>query len=269
MSDAATFTDLVDLARGRELSAEGLTRQACLQATRSFYEERRARIREGHAEKSGSHVVHDLSDLADEMLRGVFGFAVASLGTRRHVLSRIALCALGGYGRGELSPHSDLDVCLLHEGESKIQVESLSEYLVPFLWDIGCRIGFVTRTIDETLELARRDMTAYTSLLESRLIAGESSVFARIKLSLRDLQTPDLYEEFVRVKLHERFEKISDEDKELYRPEPNVKEGAGGLRDFHTAIWLFTMAHGAHNIDEVVAQGVQGVLARRRVGGAP
>lgn len=256
MSDAATFTDLVDLARGRELSAEGLTRQACLQATRSFYEERRARIREGHAEKSGSHVVHDLSDLADEMLRGVFGFAVASLGTRRHVLSRIALCALGGYGRGELSPHSDLDVCLLHEGESKIQVESLSEYLVPFLWDIGCRIGFVTRTIDETLELARRDMTAYTSLLESRLIAGESSVFARIKLSLRDLQTPDLYEEFVRVKLHERFEKISDEDKELYRPEPNVKEGAGGLRDFHTAIWLFTMAHGAHNIDEVVAQGL-------------
>lgn len=232
------------------------TREQCLAAARAYARERRAEIRRRHeAGDSGTDVVHMLSEMADEMLHGVFQFALNVLPSRRTLLSRVALCALGGYGRGEMSPYSDLDVCVLYDDELDENVKTLNSYLVPFLWDTGFDVGHSILSVPHAVELARSDLKAFTSLLQARLIAGDSTVWARLKLSIRELQGARAAA-FLAQKTRERYDGLAPDFADLYDPEPNIKENAGGLRDYHTALWLFMMAYGVTTLDEAESQGL-------------
>jgi [protein-PII] uridylyltransferase len=254
---ARRFEELVDLAKAPHGASASLPRDECLAATREFAASRRAVIRERHnSGESGSNVVRMLSETADEMLRGVFGFGLFPAPARHNLVSRVAICALGGYGRGELSPYSDLDICLLYEGALDKNLRDLNGFLVPFLWDIGFVVGYSIHSVEEACELARSDRQAFTSFLESRLVAGNSTVFARLKLAIRELQSGTRSHDFIRCKVHERYDGLAGEYRDLYGPEPNLKESAGGLRDFHTALWLLMMAYGTSNLDEAVGQGL-------------
>ncbi len=251
------FPDLVELARTDPIAARALEREECLDATRQFASERRQAIRAMHdAGESGSNVVHMLSELADQILRGVFSIGQCVAHVQATVRSRVALCALGGYGRAELSPYSDLDVCLLHEGKMDKGIEELNAFLIPFLWDLGFKVGYTTYRVSEAIDLAKADMKVFTSYLESRLICGDSSVFARLKMSVRELQSGEMADRFIRQKVIDRTAALSPERHDLYHPEPDIKENAGGLRDFHTALWLLMMAYSVDTLDEAVAQGL-------------
>jgi len=251
-----TFAELVALSTSLEFDPGNLSRDECLLATRKFAAEGRGHLRRLHADgASGGNIVHLMSDLADEVVRGIYNFALASMGLRRAVQSRVAICALGGYGRGELSPYSDLDICLLYEGPLDENIRALNSYLIPFFWDSGFMVGYSIHSIQEANELASDDILAFTRFLESRHIAGESTVFARLKLHIRELQSGPLAARFIEQKLRDRYNTPS-EYLDLYAPEPNVKENAGGLRDFHTALWLLMMSYGITTLDEAVAQGV-------------
>lgn len=252
-----TFEELVALAESPETSHGEISRDECLLATRQYAAINREAIRREHASgASGSNIVHLLSDTADEVVRGIFHFAFASLGMHRTMQSRVALCALGGYGRGELSPYSDLDICLLYEGPLDEHIRALNSFLIPFFWDSGFVVGYSIHSIHEANELASEDILTFTRFLESRLIAGESTVFARLKLHIRELQSGPLAEKFVEQKVRDRYETLNPELQDLYAPEPNIKENAGGLRDFHTALWLLMMSYGINTLDEAVAQNV-------------
>jgi [protein-PII] uridylyltransferase len=251
------FEKLVGKAAADDREERVFSRTECLNAAREFTLQRRAEIYERHRSgESGSNVVRLLSDMADAVVHGAFLFALHSARHRRHTVSRVAVCALGGYGRAELSPHSDLDVCLVYEGVDEESIELLSNYLVPFLWDTGFVVGHSALSLEDALDLARSDSEAFTSLLESRLITGNSMPFARMKLSIRELQFGGMAQEYVRERVRERYEALPESQRDLFNPEPDIKENAGGLRDFHTAFWSLMVSYGATTLDDAVSQGL-------------
>ena len=230
-------------------------REICLDAVCRFAGETRADIQRQHAEGiSGSDVVAALSRMADKVLHAVFTFALSGVPGRHALRARVSLCALGGYGRAQLNPCSDLDIALVYEGFLNEHIGALDRYLVPFLWDAGFRVGFSVRSIDESLELARQDIAVQTSILEGRHLVGDSTVFARLKLLLREQMQEPAREAFIAQKLFDRTDGLSVEHRDLYAPEPNIKENAGGLRDYHTALWLLMMGYDVDTLEEAVSQ---------------
>ncbi|MEA3364594.1 MAG: hypothetical protein U9Q79_03050, partial [Candidatus Hydrogenedentes bacterium] len=232
-------------------------REVCLEAVRQFAQETREAIQRHHKEGfSGSDVVGALSQMSDKVLHAVFNFALADFPGRHTLRTHVSLCALGGYGRAQLSPYSDLDISLVYEGILNDEMRFLDGYLVPFLWDAGFRVGFAVRSIDQSLELAREDLAVLTSILEGRHVVGDSTVFARLKLLLREQVRGPALESFIEQKLFARTRDLPPKYQDLYAAEPNIKENAGGLRDYHTALWLLMMVYDVNTLEEAVSQGL-------------
>ncbi|MGM0517546.1 MAG: [protein-PII] uridylyltransferase [Pseudomonadota bacterium] len=151
-----------------------------------------------------------------------------------------ALLAVGGYGRGEMFVHSDIDVMVLTADHA--HDEAVQAFLYT-LWDTGLSIGYAVRSFEECLEAAR-DATVYTSLLEARLIAGDQPLFDRIDTAIRDEETfPARW--FFSAKLDEQRDRYESHDNVGTKIEPQIKEGPGGLRDLHTVRWLANRIDGA------------------------
>ena len=129
---------LVHLARTDREAFLAAGRVTCLLAVRNHVAERRAHLRARHeAGESGATTLRLLTDLCDETVRAVFDFALTSVANRGRLESQTALCALGGYGRGEMSPCSDLDVSLIFDCPMDRDIETINTYLLPFFWDLG------------------------------------------------------------------------------------------------------------------------------------
>ncbi len=252
-----SFEELVTLARDDPGAFRAIPRKDCLAAARAHAQARREAIRARHdAGESGGNVVRALSEMADTVLLGVYRFALANVRDRANVQSRVALCALGGYGRSELSPYSDLDVALIHDGGLTPAMENLNSYIVPFVWDLGFRVGYVIRGITETQDLVNRDKEVFTSFSQARLLAGDTTVFARLKLCVRDLQAEGVAKRYIQEIVRERFEELPAEYGDLYALAPDIKRNAGGLRDYHGALWLLMTAYGTKTLDEVASVGL-------------
>lgn len=253
-----SFAELVELARNDASLFLNVPRQELVGAAREYMAGRRAEIRARHeAGESGANVIRMLAESADKLLRGVLDFGLCSVENPDALLSRASLLALGGYGRGELSPYSDLDVCLLYDGTLDDNIRALNSFMIPFLWDMGFEICYSIRSVKETMELVSNDLKAFTCVLESRLISGDSTTFARLKLQLRELlASREMSSSYVQAKARERYDLLPEEHRDLYRSEPNVKETRGGLRDFHTALWLLMMTYGPLSLDDVVSLGI-------------
>lgn len=163
------------------------------------------------------------------------------------------LVAVGGYGRGELHPHSDIDLLILLERHDPAIDERL-EKLVTLFWDMGLHIGHSVRTAEECLEAARDDITIATNLMESRLLRGPDTLYQRMK----DLTGPDRVwssAEFFRAKWDEqnaRHRKYNDTE---YNLEPNIKSCPGGLRDIQMVGWVIKRHFGASTLRELVDRG--------------
>ncbi|MGB5441094.1 MAG: [protein-PII] uridylyltransferase [Gammaproteobacteria bacterium] len=166
----------------------------------------------------------------------------------------LALVAVGGYGRGELMPGSDIDLqILLPDGDSG-QHNPAIEALVTFLWDIGLEVGHSVRTIEDCIEQSLADITVATNLMEARLLAGSAELFQRMQQST---SPPDVWNsrDFFEVKLEEqrtRHHRFHDTAAKL---EPNVKEGPGGLRDIQMIAWIAKRHLGTGLLDELVEHG--------------
>ncbi len=151
-----------------------------------------------------------------------------------------ALLAVGGYGRGEMFVHSDIDVMVLTRDHA--HDEPVQAFLYT-LWDTGLSIGYAVRSLDECIEAAE-DPTVYTSLLESRLVAGDAALLAEMDRSIRD-ETSFPASWFFTEKLQEQLARYRSHDNVGTKIEPHLKEGPGGLRDLHTIRWLANRIDGA------------------------
>lgn len=193
-------------------------------------------------------LVHARAHLVDEVLRASWQKFLP------RGASGLTLVAVGGYGRGELAPHSDIDILLLHEGDALEQHRSALEQMTAFGWDIGLEVGQSVRTVNECVSEAEKDVTIITNLIEARLLAGDENLFRAMQASL----TPDRVwpvKEFFEAKKAEQSARHRKYDDTGYKLEPNVKESPGGLRDIHTIGWVAKRYFGAQTLGELRERG--------------
>jgi [protein-PII] uridylyltransferase len=166
----------------------------------------------------------------------------------------LALIAVGGYGRGELLPHSDIDLLVLYEEPALAARKAALESFFAFLWDIGLEVGSGVRSVAQCAELAAADITVITNLLESRLLAGAAALYAQLQEHLSPAHVWPV-DAFFRAKLEEQRRRHAKYDHTGYKLEPNVKEGPGGLRDIHTVAWVAKRHFGAQTLAELRDHG--------------
>ena len=159
--------------------------------------------------------------------------------------------ALGGYGRGELHPSSDIDLMIVYDGGLTPFVQRLMQELLYTLWDLGLQVGHSLRSLEDCVAMARTDFPSRTSMQDARLIAGDRPLFTRFGRILRDNVFRQDFGDFLATTLGEREQRYRKFGASPYIGEPNVKESAGGLRDMHTAMWLGAAKFGARTLREL------------------
>ena len=168
----------------------------------------------------------------------------------------LALVGLGGTGRGEMAPFSDVDLMFLTARKPSAAVEQLAGEILHLLWDLKIKVGHSIRSIDQLLKLAKEDKTVRTAFLEARLLWGDADVFEQAARLYRSKLVSGTAAEFVAAKLAERDQRHIRMGDSRYVVEPNVKEGKGGLRDLHTLYWIGKYVHGVERPADLVAAGL-------------
>src|SRR5262245_41641238 len=227
-------------------------RRARLDVLREHIATAYERLRTRHADgASGAESVRSHAAFMDDLLRGLYETADAEVRAAGCAPSRLVLVALGGYGRGELHPSSDIDLMLVHHGEVTPYVQRMAQEVLYTLWDLGLRVGHACRSLADCLALARTDLPSRTSMQAARFLAGDRRLFVRLPKTLQAEVDRTDYPEFLRQTLAERDERYRKHGGSVYVQEPNVKESAGGLRDVHTALWLAFTKFGARSLQEL------------------
>ncbi len=242
---AAVWSDL-DLLLD-EAKDDAARRKACVSILRGAMKAGRSAIAEAlsHTPFAAYRATAAYAYLTDGIVQTTFRLATEIL----HPLSnptaseRIAVCAVGGYGRAEMAPQSDVDLLFLTPYKITPWAESVIESMLYMLWDLRLKVGHSARTIDDCLRLGREDFTIRTALLEQRAVCGD----ALLSGELTDRLWQDLFQstlpEFIEAKLAERDTRHKKQGGQRYVVEPNVKEGKGGLRDLQTLFWVAKYQH--------------------------
>ena len=210
---------------------------------RSAHEELRARFL---ADEPVEDLVHARAALIDTTLRHAWSLHSPP--------SAWALVAVGGYGRGELHPCSDVDILLLAPGPADEAGRAAAERLVAFLWDIGLEVGHSVRTVAECAAESAADVGVMTTLLEARLLAGDATRYAQMHAALTPEQLWPV-RRFFDAKVREQAERHLKANDTAYNLEPNVKTGPGGLRDIQTIAWVAKRHFGAQTLESLATHG--------------
>jgi len=212
---------------------------------------------------SGHTVVRLQSTAMDRVVDILWARALAEAGAN-HPQAPVSLVALGGYGRRELAPYSDLDLLVLHEpGVPKSFVKLASERLVYQLWDLRLEVGYSVRDLAHCEAMAQEDHTARTALLDLRLLAGDRALFRELEREQLHGLSQAKVESFIGDKIaevNERRERFGDS---LYLLEPNVKESEGGLRDLQSALWIARARWKVAGVTELLSRAI---LPEREIG---
>lgn len=230
----------------------GYTRADFLKGLKTLLAAAQERIRhEHHAGARGRNVVRHLTALVDDVVRTVFQYVQAQ---HTAVTEPCALVALGGYGRGELNPFSDIDLMFLCQKTPPDQVVRDTLYL---LWDVGYTLGYSVRTRRDVVQMAGTDITAQTAMLEGRWLEGDQALFEWFQEEVGQRRfTSRRRHAFVRQKIAECRTRHTVFANTVNLMEPNIKESPGGLRDYHTALWIGTAFYQTSTVADLVAQGL-------------
>jgi [protein-PII] uridylyltransferase len=203
---------------------------------------------------SGTATVHGLCFLMDQLIRVLYDFVDTHIYSTANPTEgeRMALVAVGGYGRGELAPFSDIDLLFLTSYKATPHTEQVVEYILYTLWDLGLKVGQSTRSIEETLRQSQADLTIRTAVLEARYIWGDQHLFAELRRRFENEIVKKTSAEFIERKLSERDQRHERLGDSRYVVEPNIKEGKGGLRDLHTLFWIAKYVYRVDTIDKLV-----------------
>lgn len=169
--------------------------------------------------------------------------------------SGFALAAIGGYGRAELAPYSDLDILFLYSNHRATQLRQVAEHVLRLLWDAGLTVGHSLRSVGDTVTAARTDPHLQTALVHKRLVAGNKGIYNSL-LEALEKDRRKRSEAFLASIRHERDSRHLKFGTTVFLQEPNLKESAGGLRDYHTALWAAHARYGCTTTEELRARGV-------------
>ena len=205
---------------------------------------------------SGQQSVQAYAAFMDGFLSTIFRLAVEDAKKEGAVPGPIVLVALGGYGRGELGPLSDLDLMVIYDGAMGPFVQRVTQGLLYTLWDLGLTIGHSVRSLPDCVAMARTDFASRTSMQEARYVVGDRRLFQRFRRVLAENVYRKDFGQFLETALTERDQRYRKFGGSPYMGEPNVKESAGGLRDLHTAMWLASTKFGARTLRDLLEKGL-------------
>ena len=196
--------------------------------------------------------------LTDQIVRLAFDYAATRLYpvANPSAAERVSLVALGGFGRGEMAPFSDVDLMFLTPQPRAPWCEQVVEATLYLLWDMKLKVGQAIRTVPELIGLAASDMTVRTAMLESRFVWGDQQLFEEANARFRSEVVRGTAVEFVAAKLAERDERHVKMGDSRYVVEPNVKNGKGALRDLHALYWIGKYVHGVESPAQLVGAGL-------------
>ncbi len=202
---------------------------------------------------SGVETARLISGVTDEVITALYDFTTVHVFRARNPTEgeRLCLLAVGGYGRGTLAPFSDIDLLFLRPYKQTPHAESVIEFMLYALWDLGFKVGHASRTIEECVRLSKEDFTIRTSILEARRLTGDERLANDLKKRFRDDVMKGTGAQFVAAKLKERDDRQARAGTSRYMVEPNVKEGKGGLRDLHTLMWIAEYLHPVDRPEDV------------------
>ncbi|MFV0292554.1 MAG: [protein-PII] uridylyltransferase [Paracoccus sp. (in: a-proteobacteria)] len=207
--------------------------------------------------RAARETVRAIASLTDAIVTTIHYVATTHLHPQNNPTEaeQLAILAVGGYGRAEMAPQSDVDLLFLTPYKTSAWAESVIESMLYMLWDLKLRIGHATRSVDDCLRLAGQDMTIRTSMVEHRAVAGQLALAE----TLRDRLWSELFDnsipEFIEAKLTERDHRHERQGGQRYVLEPNVKEGKGGLRDLQTLYWIAKYIHHVDRAAQLVELG--------------
>ncbi|HEY7204683.1 MAG TPA: [protein-PII] uridylyltransferase [Methylomirabilota bacterium] len=200
---------------------------------------------------SGQQSVQAYAAFMDGFLATLYRLAVDDARREGFTPSPVVLVALGGYGRGELHPLSDLDLLLIYDGEMSTYVQRVTQGILYALWDLGLQVGHAVRSLPDCLAMARTDFPSRTSMQQARFLVGDRRLFNRFRKVLAENVYQKDFNQFLETTLTERDQRYRKFGGSPYMGEPNVKESAGGLRDIHTAMWLASTKFGTRTLREL------------------
>jgi [protein-PII] uridylyltransferase len=209
----------------------------------------------------GDKIAAKLSKGVDDIVRTLFAMSKEGIG------KEIAVCAVGGYGRAELAPYSDIDLLFLHRPQVENTLrDTLNRILYP-LWDSGVKLGYAAHTPASAVNFTKVDIVARTAYLDARFLCGAKDVFDEFHVLFDKLRKKTV-PEFVAAKLEEQNERQAKFFETRYLVEPDVKEGKGGLRDLQTIRWLYKYAYGDAISDAAALDKIIGAAERQALGKA-
>ena len=206
---------------------------------------------------TGAEILQGFSDFMDRLLITRFREVIQGGPPSVRVgWQHCCLVALGGYGRRELAPYSDIDVMVLTQGQQEDMAQAISKGVFHRLWDLGFQVGHSVRSLSECLLIAEGDLTVCTSLMEARYLVGSAEVFQDFqrKFSRRVLNRKT--DHFIAEKIQEREREYAKYGETVFLLEPNIKKSKGGLRDLHLLQWVAQAQYGVGTIQDLSSQGL-------------
>lgn len=241
------------LAEGRQKCSFDDCRASFLAHATKFLEKNKTIVRNNHRNgATGFETVTHLTQITDTLVTTLFEFALVDIPAPLPC----ALIALGGYGRCEMNPRSDIDLMFYVHDSSSPFILKVSERMLYMLWDLGLDVGHSVRNELECLSIASKDLTACTSLLDSRLICGDEELYMHYSTRVLPSIVKNNSSSFMRDKINEHKSRLKKFGSTVYMLEPNIKEGEGGLRDLHTTMWLCKVKYKVKNMRGLVIKGV-------------
>ena len=238
-------------AESPSLHSDSLNDQAAIRERRQVLHQR---LLQGG---TGAEVVESFADFIDAILIARYRTVARKADPKGAAgMQRCCLVAVGGYGRRELAPHSDIDVMILHQVSGSDVVAFLSKELFHHLWDLGFQVGHSVRSITECINVAETDLPARTSLMESRFLAGNTQIFHDFHRRFARRILGRRADQFIQQKLEERHREYAKFGETVYLLEPNIKKSKGGLRDLHLLQWVGMAKYQATTIQELANRGL-------------
>ncbi len=241
---------------------------------RGFLKEESARLKILHrGGESGLVVCRARAAVMDQLVRHIFESTKLAFPPKGRV-PRLALVAIGGYGRAELNPCSDVDLMFLQGGGVDLRGEAHATFtewtsaVLYALWDIGLKVGNSVRTVEDCLKVANTDMQSKTSLLEARLITGDEALFAGLQKKFLAKCVRGHEDEYIAQRLADQAKRRAKHGNSAAMQEPNIKNGCGGLRDFQNLLWMTFFRQGARTLEDLQQAELMDASERRQMNAA-
>jgi [protein-PII] uridylyltransferase len=226
---------------------------------KDYLKERLVEIQRHHAQgATGEQVIAALTDLTDEVIERIYRDVLQGVPPKERWKfdDGLAIAALGGYGRGERSPYSDIDIMFLHRPTLRGEIQKMAGILLQNMWDVGFQVGHSARTVNDCVAIGKADLTVRTALMEARFLTGSRALFDQFRSRYQRKVVHNRPALFIKAKIRSREEECEQYGTTIHLLEPHIKKSRGGLRDLHLLRWAAQARYGTSSLEQLKEHGV-------------